>query len=129
ERHAFASGEAVIAQERLGAERTRWRRAHTLGKPQRGRLDFAARARLQRAQPSNGFSFRDAVVAANGRQGVGQYNHRPILGDLSLSRQPELLWQPSERAIEEAQLTQFARQVSRKRKLDVASYPEFYQWS
>src|SRR3989440_4522679 len=52
-----------------------------------------------------------------------------ILGDLSLSRQPELLWQPSERAIEEAQLTQFARQVIRKRKLDAASYPEFYQWS
>src|SRR5689334_8144135 len=52
-----------------------------------------------------------------------------ILGDLALSRQPELLWQPSERAIEEAQLTQFARQVIRKRKLEVASYPEFYQWS
>ena len=69
------------------------------------------------------------MVAANGRQRLGQYNHAQILGDLSLSRQPELLWQPSERAIEEAQLTQFARQVIRKRKLDAASYPEFYQWS
>jgi len=46
-----------------------------------------------------------------------------------LSRQPEVLWQPSERAVEEASLTQFARQVIRKRKLEVNSYPEFYQWS
>src|SRR2546421_8769594 len=52
-----------------------------------------------------------------------------ILGDLALSRQPEILWQPSERAVEEAQLTQFARQVIRKRKLDANSYPEFYAWS
>src|SRR5437588_12290950 len=52
-----------------------------------------------------------------------------ILGDLSLSRQPELLWQPSERAIEEASLTQFARQVIRKRQLEANSYPEFYRWS
>src|SRR5438874_12254572 len=52
-----------------------------------------------------------------------------ILGDLALSRQPEVLWQPSERAVEEASLTQFARQVIRKRKLEVNSYPEFYQWS
>jgi acetoacetyl-CoA synthetase len=38
-------------------------------------------------------------------------------------------WSPSEEAIEQAQLTQFARQVVRKRHLDLSSYPEFYQWS
>ena len=40
-----------------------------------------------------------------------------------------MLWQPSERAIEEAQLTQFARQVIRKRKLEFNTYPEFYRWT
>jgi acetoacetyl-CoA synthetase len=39
------------------------------------------------------------------------------------------LWSPSEQAIEQAQLTQFARQVVRKRHLDLNSYAEFYQWS
>ena len=39
------------------------------------------------------------------------------------------LWSPSEQAVEQAQLTQFARQVVRKRHLDLNSYPEFYQWS
>ena len=42
---------------------------------------------------------------------------------------PKILWKPSERAVEEAQLTQFARQVVRKRKLDLNSYPDFYKWS
>src|SRR3970040_1792869 len=42
---------------------------------------------------------------------------------------PEKLWQPSERAVEEAQLTEFARQVVRKRRLELNSYPEFYRWS
>ncbi|MEA3193105.1 MAG: acetoacetyl-CoA synthetase [Betaproteobacteria bacterium] len=42
---------------------------------------------------------------------------------------PKKLWEPSERAIEEAQVTQFARQVIRKRKLDANSYDEFYDWS
>jgi acetoacetyl-CoA synthetase len=42
---------------------------------------------------------------------------------------PKILWQPSEQAIEQAQLTQFARQVVRKRHLDLNSYPDFYQWS
>ncbi|HXU41004.1 MAG TPA: acetoacetate--CoA ligase [Burkholderiales bacterium] len=42
---------------------------------------------------------------------------------------PKKLWEPSERAIEEAQVTQFARQVIRKRKLDANSYGEFYDWS
>ena len=41
----------------------------------------------------------------------------------------KLLWQPSEQVIEQAQLTQFARQVIRKRRLDINSYPEFYRWS
>jgi acetoacetyl-CoA synthetase len=45
------------------------------------------------------------------------------------SSQPKLVWQPSERAIEDAQVTQFARQVIRKRKLDANSYADFYQWS
>src|SRR3989440_1524964 len=48
---------------------------------------------------------------------------------MAASSSPKILWQPGERAIEEAQLTQFARQVIRKRKLEVNSYPEFYQWS
>jgi acetoacetyl-CoA synthetase len=42
---------------------------------------------------------------------------------------PEKLWEPSERQIEEAQLTQFARQVVRKRRLELNSYPDFYRWS
>jgi acetoacetyl-CoA synthetase len=39
------------------------------------------------------------------------------------------LWQPSEQVVEQAQLTQFARQVIRKRRLEVNSYPDFYRWS
>jgi acetoacetyl-CoA synthetase len=42
---------------------------------------------------------------------------------------PDILWQPSERAIEEAQVTQFARQVIRKRRLDLNSYSEFHRWT
>ena len=45
------------------------------------------------------------------------------------SSAPKLLWQPGERAVEEAQVTQFARQVIRKRKLDVNTYPDFYRWT
>jgi acetoacetyl-CoA synthetase len=45
------------------------------------------------------------------------------------SSQPKLVWQPSERAIEDAQVTQFARQVIRKRKLEANSYADFHQWS
>src|SRR5882672_1338549 len=48
---------------------------------------------------------------------------------MAASSPPKILWQPGERAIEEAQLTQFARQLIRKRKLEVNSYPEFYAWS
>ena len=39
------------------------------------------------------------------------------------------LWQPSEQTVEQAQLTQFARQVIRKRRLEVDNYPQFYRWS
>jgi acetoacetyl-CoA synthetase len=48
---------------------------------------------------------------------------------VSASAEPKQLWAPGERAIEEAQLTQFARQVVRKRRLDLNSYPDFYRWS
>ena len=43
--------------------------------------------------------------------------------------QPEILWSPSERAVEEAQVTQFARQMVRKHRLDLNSYPAFHQWT
>ncbi len=39
------------------------------------------------------------------------------------------VWQPSQEAIESAQLTQFARHAVRKHKLDLNSYPDFYRWS
>src|SRR5262245_33427072 len=42
---------------------------------------------------------------------------------------PKILWQPDARAVEEAQVTQFARQVIRKRRLDVNTYPDFYRWT
>ncbi len=43
--------------------------------------------------------------------------------------EPKKLWDPSERAIDEAQLTQFVQQVVRKRRLDTDSYADFYGWS
>ncbi|HEU4652184.1 MAG TPA: acetoacetate--CoA ligase, partial [Croceibacterium sp.] len=48
---------------------------------------------------------------------------------MAASSAPKLVWQPSERAIQDAQLTHFAQQVIRKRRLDVNSYADFYQWS
>ncbi len=42
---------------------------------------------------------------------------------------PPILWQPSERAVEDAQVTQFARQVIRKHRLDLNSYQEFHRWT
>ena len=42
---------------------------------------------------------------------------------------PPILWQPSEQAIEAAQITQFARHAVRKHKLDFNTYPEFYRWT
>jgi acetoacetyl-CoA synthetase len=54
---------------------------------------------------------------------------REKVGAASKAAGPRVLWTPSERAVEEAQLTQFARQVVRKRRLDLNSYPDFYRWS
>ena len=42
---------------------------------------------------------------------------------------PQLLWQPSAEEIEQALVTQFARQVVRKHKLDLNTYPDFHQWT
>jgi acetoacetyl-CoA synthetase len=39
------------------------------------------------------------------------------------------IWSPAEQAIEHAQITQFARHVVRKYKLDLNTYPEFYRWT
>ncbi len=39
------------------------------------------------------------------------------------------LWQPAEEAIEQAQLTQFARHAVRKYRLDLNTYAEFYRWT
>src|SRR5262245_35328670 len=41
----------------------------------------------------------------------------------------EPVWSPSEQAVESAQLTQFARHVVRKHKLDFNTYPDFYRWT
>src|SRR5687768_2916647 len=43
--------------------------------------------------------------------------------------QPEILWSPSERAVEEAQVTQFARQMVRKHRLELNTYPDFHRWT
>jgi acetoacetyl-CoA synthetase len=48
---------------------------------------------------------------------------------MAASSAPKKLWEPTERAIEEAQLTQFARQLVRKRKLELNTYPDFYRWT
>ncbi|HSG77608.1 MAG TPA: acetoacetate--CoA ligase [Burkholderiales bacterium] len=42
---------------------------------------------------------------------------------------PTPLWQPSEDAIEQAQITQFARHAVRKYRLDLNTYADFYQWT
>ena len=52
-----------------------------------------------------------------------------IQSGMSDSPAPEKVWQPSERAIEEAQLTQFARHCVRKFRLELNSYPDFYRWT
>ena len=39
------------------------------------------------------------------------------------------MWQPSEEAVEQAQLTQFARHVVRKYRLELNTYAEFYRWT
>ncbi|MGE5638507.1 MAG: acetoacetate--CoA ligase [Clostridia bacterium] len=39
------------------------------------------------------------------------------------------LWQPSQEAIEQALVTQFARQVIRKHALECNTYPDFWKWT
>jgi acetoacetyl-CoA synthetase len=39
------------------------------------------------------------------------------------------MWQPSQEAIESAQLTEFARWAVRRHRLDLETYPEFYRWT
>jgi acetoacetyl-CoA synthetase len=39
------------------------------------------------------------------------------------------VWTPTEQAIERAQVTQFARHVVRKYRLESNSYPDFYRWT
>ncbi|MEW5864545.1 MAG: acetoacetate--CoA ligase [Pseudomonadota bacterium] len=41
----------------------------------------------------------------------------------------EPIWQPSQEAIESAQITRFARQVARKHRLELDSYADLYRWS
>jgi len=43
--------------------------------------------------------------------------------------EPDILWTPSAETIESAFATQFARQMLRKHRLDLNSYPEFYRWT
>ena len=43
--------------------------------------------------------------------------------------EPDILWTPSAETIESAAATQFARQMVRKHRLDLNSYPEFYRWT
>src|SRR5437016_5961609 len=42
---------------------------------------------------------------------------------------PPILWTPSEQTLENAQATQFARQVIRKHHLDLNTYAGFHQWT
>ncbi|HEX5476996.1 MAG TPA: AMP-binding protein, partial [Burkholderiales bacterium] len=46
-----------------------------------------------------------------------------------MQRIPEIMWTPSEQAIESALVTQFARQMVRKHRLELNSYPDFYRWT
>jgi acetoacetyl-CoA synthetase len=42
---------------------------------------------------------------------------------------PELLWQPDERSLAEAQATQFAQQLVRKHRLELNTYADFHRWT
>jgi acetoacetyl-CoA synthetase len=42
---------------------------------------------------------------------------------------PQKLWEPSQEAIERAQMTEFARWIVRRLKLDLNTYPDFYRWT
>jgi acetoacetyl-CoA synthetase len=41
----------------------------------------------------------------------------------------EPIWEPSQEAIENAQMTQFARHCVRRFKLELNTYPDFYRWT
>ena len=43
--------------------------------------------------------------------------------------QSKIVWQPSAEAIEQALVTQFARQVIRKHRLECNTYPDFWRWT
>ena len=48
---------------------------------------------------------------------------------MAAATEPKILWQPSPETIEQAQVTQFARQVIRKHRLEFNTYPDFYRWT
>ena len=52
--------------------------------------------------------------------------HSVSIGRLSMSR---VLWKPSERQIESANMTRFIQQVNEKHDLGISSYGELYDWS
>jgi aspartate ammonia-lyase len=107
------SPDRLRARKRGGAGRA-GQRAPRLRPRARARLAVARRAR--RAAQARG------PDPAAGRRGASP-PRRGIIGAM----QP--MWQPSEEAIEQAQLTQFARHVVRKHKLDLNTYPDFYRWT
>jgi acetoacetyl-CoA synthetase len=43
--------------------------------------------------------------------------------------EPQVLWEPSQEAIERAQITEFARWIVRRLKLELNTYPDFYRWT
>ena len=43
--------------------------------------------------------------------------------------EPQMLWQPSQEAIERAQITEFARWIVRRLRLELNTYPDFYRWT
>ncbi len=42
---------------------------------------------------------------------------------------PQKLWEPSQEAIERAQITEFARWIVRRLRLELNTYPDFYRWT
>jgi acetoacetyl-CoA synthetase len=48
---------------------------------------------------------------------------------MAASSVPELLWEPGERAVADAQVTHFAQQLVRKHRLELNTYPEFHAWT
>ena len=50
------------------------------------------------------------------------------MGIMSETSNP-VLWEPSQAALEKANITQFARTAIKRWKLKINTYPEFYRWS